>query len=154
MGEPARVLGFRPGAVLAHEIANPVGIDGLPRLEGRVRTPPEAADQIADLLADDALAEDLVGQPEVGEEVVVEEVAEGAVSDVVKQSRHAQELFDQRPGRGVGKLRLERWVELLGEAAGQVHGAQRMLEAAVLRGGEDPARRLQLGHAPQPLHPR
>ena len=54
----------------------------------------------------------------------------------------------------VGELGPERRVELLGEAAGQVHGAQGVLEAAVLGGREHPARRLQLRHAAQALHPR
>ena len=54
----------------------------------------------------------------------------------------------------VGEDGAERRVELLGEAPGQVHGAQRVLEAAVLGGREHPARRLQLGDAPQALHPR
>ncbi len=54
----------------------------------------------------------------------------------------------------VGELGLERGVELLGEAPGQVHRAQRVLEAAVLGGREHPARGLQLRHPPQALHPR
>ena len=52
-----------------------------------------------------------------------------------------------------GNSALSEAVELLGEAPGQVHGAQRVLEAAVLGGREHPARRLQLRHPPQPLHP-
>ncbi len=35
-----------------------------------------------------------------------------------------------------------------------MHGAQRVLEAAVLGGRKDPARGLQLGHAAEALHPR
>ena len=95
-----------------------------------------------------------MGQVEVHQEVVVEEVAEGTVADVVQQAGHPQQLLDQRRRRRVGKHRAERRVELLGEAAGQVHGAQGVLEAAVLGGREHPARRLQLRDAPQPLHPR
>src|SRR5262249_28277871 len=61
---------------------------------------------------------------------------------------------DQTGRRRVGKLDLEGGVELQGEAASQVHGAERMLEAAVLGGGKHPARGLELGHAAQTLHPR
>ena len=42
----------------------------------------------------------------------------------------------------------------MGEPARQVHGSQRVLEAAVLGGREHPARRLELRDAPQALHPR
>ena len=54
----------------------------------------EPADELAQLLADDALADQLVGEIEVGEEVVVEEVAERAVAHVVEQPRHAQQLLE------------------------------------------------------------
>ena len=103
---------------------------------------------------DDALAEQLVGQAEVGEEVVVEEVAERSVADIVQQPGHPHQLFDQRHRRRVGELRLERRVKLAREAPRQVHGAEGVLEAAVLGGREDPARGLQLRHAPEALHPR
>ena len=53
-----------------------------------------------------------------------------------------------------GKIALQRRIELLREPAREVHRAERVLEAAVLGGGEDPARRLQLRDAAQPLHPR
>jgi len=122
--------------------------------EDAARAPPEASEEIRQLLADDALAEQLVGQLVVHEEVVVEEVAERAVADVVQEPRRPQQLLDQRRGRRVGKGRAERRIEVHGESAGQVHRAQRMLEAAVLRGRVHPARRLQLRHAAQPLHPR
>ena len=115
---------------------------------------PQAAQGVGQLLADDALAEQLVGEVEVHQEVVVEEVAEGAVADVVQQAGHAQQLLDQRRRGRVGKDGAERRIELLGEAAGQVHGPQRVLEAAVLGGRKHPARGLQLRDAPQPLHPR
>jgi hypothetical protein len=81
-------------------------------------------------------------------------MAEGAVADVVQQPRHAQELLDQRRRGRVGEDGAEGRIELLGEAAGQVHGPQRVLEAAVLGGRKHPARRLQLGDAPKSLHPR
>src|SRR4029453_15705997 len=100
---------------------------------------PEAADQLAQLLLDDLLAHDLVREVPVGEEVVVEEVPEGAMADVVEQARHPEQLLEERRRGGVRELRAQRRIELLGEAAGQGHGAQRVLEAAVLGGGEDPA---------------
>ncbi len=94
-----------------------------------------------------------MGKVEIHEEIVVEEVPEGAVADVVEEAGHPQQLFDKSGRRRIGKLRLERRVKLLGEATGQVHGPEGMLEAAVLGGGEDPARRLELRHAPEALHP-
>lgn len=42
---------------------------------------------------------------------------------------------------------------MFGELSGQVHGAQGMLKAAMFRGGEDPARALQLVNIAEPLHP-
>ena len=95
-----------------------------------------------------------MGQLVVIQEVVVEEVAERAVADVVEQPGHPQQLLEQGRRGAVRKDGVERWSELLGEAPGQVHGSQRMLEAAVLRGGKHPARGLQLRDAPQALHPR
>jgi len=94
-----------------------------------------------------------VGEVEIHEEIVVEEVPEGAVADVVEEAGHPQQLLDEGGRRRIRKLRLERGVKLLGEATGQVHGAEGMLEAAVLGGGKDPARRLELGHAAEALHP-
>ena len=154
MGEPARVQRLRLRVALAHEVADPLGIDPLARLEGPGGAAREPPQEVPQLVADDALAEQLVGQAEVGEEVVVEEVAERAVADIVQQPGHPHQLLDQRHRRRVGELRLERRVELAREAPRQVHGAEGVLEAAVLGGREDPARGLQLRHAPEALHPR
>jgi hypothetical protein len=147
---------FRLGAVLAHEVADPLGVDGLAGLEVPGGAAPQPADQLAQLFLDDLLAHDLVrelGRP-VGEEVVVKEVAEGAVADVVEQPGHPEQLLEERRRWRVRELRAQRGVKLLGEAPGQVHGAERVLEAAVLGSGEHPARGLELRHAPQSLHPR
>ena len=152
--QPPRMRLQRMRVRLAHEVADPLGIDPLVGGEGAARAAPEAAQDLGQLLADDPLAQQLVGQVEIDQEVVVEEMAERAVADVVEQAGHAQQLLDQRRRGGVGEDRAQRGVELLGEAAGQVHGAQRVLEAAVLGGGKHPAGGLQLRHATQPLHPR
>ena len=154
MRQPLRVRLERLGVGLPHQVADPLRIDGLAALEGAARAPPEAPEDLRQLLADDPLADQLVGQLVIDQEVVVEEVAEGAVADVVDQSRRPQELLDQRKRGRVGKDRAQRRIELLGEASGEVHRPERVLEAAVLRRGVHPARRLELGHAAQPLHPR
>ncbi len=152
--EPARVLGGGHGVALAHQVADPLRVDALPVLEGPARAAPQAADEVAQLLPNDPLADFLVGEVEVGEEVVVEEVAEGPVAHVVEQPRHPHQLLEERRGGRVGELGLERPVELEREAPREVHRPQGVLEAAVLRGREDPPRRLQLRHPAQPLHPR
>ena len=154
MREPARMRLERVGVGLPHQVADPLRIDRLAGVEDAVRASPEVPEQIGQLLADDALAEQLVGQLVVHQEVVVEEVAERAVTDVVEEPRRPQELLDQRGRRRVGEGRAERGIEVLGEPAGQVHRPERVLEAAVLGGRVHPARRLQLRHAAQPLHPR
>jgi len=142
MREPARMLGGGEGVALAHQIADPLGVDALAALEGPRRAAPEPADQLAQFFSDDSLPHFLVGEIEVGQEIVVEEVAEGAVAHVVEQARHAEQLLEEGRRGGVGELGLEGGVELLGEAPGQVHGAERVLEAAVLGGREHPARGL------------
>ncbi len=110
MGEPARVSSQRLRVALAHEVADPLGLDRLSRFEGPRWASREGAQQVPHLLADDPLAHQLVGQPEVGEEVVVEEMPERAVTDVVEQSRHPQQLLEQRAGGRIRELRLERTV--------------------------------------------
>ncbi len=153
VGQPAGMGGLRFRVALAHEIADPLRVNVLSGLEGAGRATALTADQITELLGDDALAELLVGEVEIHEKIVVEEVPEGTVADVVQETRHPQQLFDESGRRRIGKLRLERGVKLLGEATRQVHGAEGMLESAVLGGGKDPARRLELRHAAEALHP-
>src|SRR5262245_8989503 len=139
---------------LAHQVADPLRIDRLAGVERAMRAPAEITQKIGQLLADDALAEKLVGQLVVDQEVVVEEVAERAVADVVEEPGRPQQLLDQRRRRRVGEGRAERGIEVLREATGQVHRPQGGLEAAVLGGRVDPARRLELRHTAQSLHPR
>ncbi len=152
--EPARMRRQRLGVALPHQVADPLRVDDLPGAERPARAAAEPTQQIRELLADDALPDQLMRQVVVDQKVVVEEVAERPVPDVVEQPRGAQQLFDQRRRGRVGEDRAQRRIELLGQPPGQMHRAERMLEAAMLRRRVHPARRLQLGHAPQPLHPR
>ena len=152
--EPARISRGGLGVGLAHQVADPLGLDRLAGLERAVGAPPEPADRVPQLLPDDPLPDQLVGELDVGQEVVVEEVAERPVSHVVEEPGHAEELLDERRGRGVGEDRAEGRPQLLREAAGHVHRAERVGEPAVLRGGEDPARRLELRDPPEALDPR
>src|SRR5262245_24164208 len=153
--EPLRVMRQRLGIGLAHQVADPLGIDRLVGVERAARAAAQRSQDVAELLADDALADQLMGQAVVDEEVVVEEVTEGAVTDVVQQTGHAQELFEQRGrGRLAFEDRAKRRIELLRQPSRQMHGPQRVLKAAVLGRGEHPARGLKLWNAPEPLGPR
>src|SRR6266508_2979812 len=110
------------GVRLSHQITNPFRIYRLVGVERAGGAAPQAAQGVGQLIADDALAEQLVSEVVVDEKVVVEEVAERAVPDVMQQAGHPQQLLDQRGGGGVGEDRAQRRIELLGEAASQVHG--------------------------------
>ena len=153
-GEPPGVAGRGLRVALAHEVADPARVERFPVREGRARAAPEPPDHVPERFPDDALPHQLVAQVVVGEEVVVEEVAEGPVTHVVQEAGHAQELLDERRGRSVREDGAERGPELLGEASGHVHRAERMRKPAVLGGREDPARGLELGDAPEALDPR
>ena len=151
--EPARIARRRLRVGLPHEVADPLGLDRLAGGEHAVGAPPEPADRVPELLPDDPLADQLVGEVDVGQEVVVEEVPERPVAHVVEEPGHAEELLHERGRGGVGEDGPERRPELLREAAGDVHRAEGVRKAAVLRGGEHPARRLELRDPPEALHP-
>ncbi len=139
---------------LAHEVAEPLGVELLSGLEGSRRAAANTAQDVGQLFPNDLLAHQFVGQLEVVQEVVVEEVPEGAVSHVMQEAGHPQQLLEECRRGAVGEDGPQRWVELLGQAPGQVHGPQRMLEAAVLGGGKHPAGGLKLRDPAQTLHPR
>ena len=114
----------------------------------------DAADDVAEVLADDDLREVLVDQAVPAEEVVVEEVAERAVAHVVQQAGDPHVLFHVVGGRAFFAQHLaERGVQAAGEGAGQLHGPQAVLEAAVLRRGIDPAGALKLEDVAEALEP-
>jgi hypothetical protein len=75
------------------------------------------------------------------------------VTHVVEEPGHAEELLHERRRGGVGEDRPERRRQLLREAAGDVHRAEGVREAAVLGRGEHPARRLELRDPPEALDP-
>jgi hypothetical protein len=95
----------------------------------------------------------VVDPPRV-EVVFVEEVTERPVTDVVQQPRDAHGLHHQSKGGRVLAAGAERRVEVVRPFARQVHGAESVLEARVLRGGEYPPGALQLVNATQALQPR
>ena len=106
-----------------------------------------------------AVRPSLVGRRgECRQDVLVEEVRERSVPHVVEEARDAQRLDDEPLGRdalaGRAQRRAEGGVERPGPEARLVHHAQAVREPAVLGGREDPARALELAHAPQALHPR
>src|SRR5437899_7030414 len=72
---------------LPHQIADPLRVDDLAGGERAARASPETAEQVRELLADDALADQLVGQVVIDQEVVVEEVTERTVTDVVEDRK-------------------------------------------------------------------
>ena len=113
----------------------------------------DAADQVAEVLADDHAADRLVVEPVIAQVMLIEEVTEGTVSHVVQQSGQAHQRFDVAPAGHVGADLPQALVKLPDRAAGQVHGPQHVLEARVLGRGEDPPGRLQLVDLPQPLDP-
>src|SRR5687767_2378559 len=82
-------------------------------------------------------------------------MAEGSMADVMQKARDPHILLDERFRRAlIAKNFVQRWVEMLGELTGKVHGAERMLKAAVLSRRVDPARALQLINIAEALHPR
>src|SRR5512143_1689376 len=81
-------------------------------------------------------------------------MAEGPMADVVEKRRDAEKLFHIVGRRAVRYCRLEGGIEMTREPSGQVHGAEHMLEPAVLGRRIDPARALKLVDLPEPLHPR
>ena len=80
-------------------------------------------------------------------------MAEGAVADVMEEAGHPQRLLRQRRGGEVGVDLAQGRVEVPQPLAGQVHGAERVLQPRVLGGGEDPPGALQLVNPAQPLQP-
>ena len=95
---------------------------------------------------------------EARQDVLVEEVGEGAVAHVVQEAGDTKG-FDHQAGGGHGLAVCrqdipQRRVERAAPQARLVHHPKAMREAAVFRGGEDPAGALQLADAAEALHPR
>src|SRR2546430_10402389 len=130
-----------------------VGVQLLTGGERSGRASPDLPDDRPQVLADDELAEPFVSESERFQKIVVEEVAERAVPDVVDERGDAQQLFDVVGRRRVRDDRLQEWVEVPGEPAGDVHGPERVDKPAVLGGRVDPPRdrkstRLNSSHSP------
>ena len=120
----------------------------------RVRIAADAAQLLAQSLADDCRSQRFVRQAVPFEEMLVEEVAERPVAHVVQQARHPQQRLDIAAAGGVGARLLQAGIESLGGPAGQVHDPDHVRKPRVLGRGIDPPGGLQLVNVPQPLHPR
>src|SRR5262249_34234439 len=120
-----------------------LGLELLAGCERAARAPADLPQEIAQMLLDDPLADVLVCDVEIGEKIIVEKMAERPMPHVVEESGHAHVLLDERRRRAlIAEHALERRVEVLAELAREMHRAERMLEAAVLGRGIDPARAL------------
>lgn len=118
-----------------------------------IGTSPDIPDHIRQFSLDNVLPEFFVRKPELLQVVVIEKMAEGAVSHIVEQGRHSQEFLNVVCRRAIRHRGLERRVEMGGKPARQVHGAERMLEPAVLGRGIHPPGALELIDLTQALHP-
>ena len=88
------------------------------------------------------------------EKIVIEEMAERAVADVMGKGGDPEEFFHIVGRRDIRRGFCKKWIEMPGEAPGDMHRAERMDEAAVLGRWIDPSRALKLIDVTQPLHPR
>ena len=128
-------------------------VDRLAGGKRAVRAAAQLGEQVTKGRGDDARPDPLVAEAEARQVVLVEEVAERAVAHVVQQPRHAQHLLHQRRRRDVCIVVAQGRIEVAGEPPGVVHRPEGVLEAGVLRPGEDPAGALELVDVAQPLHP-
>ena len=115
---------------------------------------PQAAEQVAQFLANDLGPQRLVGQAVAAQEMLVEEVPERSVPDVVQQAGHAQQRFHVAAAGRVRADFPQAVVQHRHRPAGQVHGPHDVLEPGVFGTGIDPPGGLQLVDVPQPLDPR
>jgi len=113
----------------------------------------DGPDDGCQFVLDNMLAELFVREAELFEIIIIEEMAKGTVSHVMKKRGDPKELFYVIGRRTVRRRGLERRVEVASEPACQVHGAERVLEPAVLGRGVDPPGALELIYLPQALHP-
>ena len=114
---------------------------------------PELSHQVRERTCDQLASDHLVVEVPRVQVVLVEEVAERPVANVVKQPRDAHRLLHELRRRHIAHCHPERPVKVLRPLAGEVHGAERVLEARVLRGREHPPRALQLVDPAQALQP-
>ena len=70
-----------------------VGVEFLAFGEGAGRAAPDLADNRTEMVADDDLPEFFVTGMKGMQIVVIEEMAEGAMADVVRERRDAEEFF-------------------------------------------------------------
>src|SRR5207244_5109765 len=109
--------------------------------------------QVAKWAGDQGAPDDLVVDRPCIEVVLVEEVAEWTMPDVMEQAGHPHRLLDHGDRGRVRASGGQRRVKVPRPLAGQVHRAERVLEARVLGGRENPPGALQLVDAPEALEP-
>src|SRR5262249_18489242 len=115
-----------------------------------------AANQVGQLGRDDSLAKILMSEAKAAEKMVVKEMPERSVADVVEQSCQPHQAFDvSRGGDGFRLAGLhQKWIKTTNRSATQVHSAENVLKAGMLRAGINPPSALQLMNPPEALHPR
>ncbi len=118
-----------------------------------VGIPPHAADQVGQLVEDDAAADDLVVELVFGEVMRIEEMSERAVAHVVQQGRHPHQRLDVAAAGHVRAGLAEALVGRLDHAAGEVHRPEHVLEAGMLGRRIDQPGGLQLVDLAEPLDP-
>lgn len=143
----------RVGAGSADEPGDLLGLDFLKGGEMPVGGASNTAEQVAKLVFNDVGAERLVRDAELVEVLVVEEMSKGAVADIVQQGGEAGGRFDEGLGRAGAADHLEAVVPFVDDDAGEVHGAEDVLEAHVLGAGEDVPGGLELVDVSQALEP-
>ncbi len=103
------------------------------------------ANNIAEVFLDDRLTEILVRKVIVNQKIVIEEMAERSMPDVVQETGYAHVLFDEwRRWALIAEDFAQRGIKMFGKLTGKMHGAERVLEPAMLSRGIDPAGALQL----------
>ena len=119
-----------------------------------MRIAADAADQVAEFVANDDAAERLVRQAVARQIMLVEEMAERAMANVVQQAGQSHQRFDISAAGHVGANFLQAVIQPRDGPARQMHDAHHMLKPRMLGGGKDPPGGLQLMNLPHPLDPR
>ena len=151
--EPSRNAGVVFALFLEDHMRDLIGVELFTFGKGAGRTAADLADDRTEMVSDDDLAEFFVTGMKRVQVVVVEEMAKGAMADVVHERRDAEKFFDIVGRRHIRCRFLQKRIEVPCEAACHVHGAERVDEAGVFRGGIDPAGALELIDVPEALDP-
>jgi hypothetical protein len=85
--------------------------------------------------------------------VVIKKMPIRAMTDIVEETRNAEEFLNIVERRDISAYLFQTWVKIPSKLTGYVHGAKGVLKPAVLGGWIHPAGALQLIDPPQPLQP-